>query len=154
MTGPFESVMIRTLLGPLVAITQLFALYVLVHGHYSPGGGFQGGVLLAAAMILPMLVFGRRSKPQPGLPVVGPKGALSMSAIGVLIFVGTGLVSVLQGQPLLTYRHLPLPLDDSMRDSMGILFIEIGVTFGVAGASISIFHSLYRDGDGEDQNSP
>jgi hypothetical protein len=47
MIRPFDSLMLRTLLGPLVAAMQLFAVYVLVHGHYSPGGGFQAGILLA-----------------------------------------------------------------------------------------------------------
>ncbi|HMS17523.1 MAG TPA: MnhB domain-containing protein, partial [Planctomycetota bacterium] len=31
---------------------MLFGLYVIAHGHYSPGGGFQGGALLAASVLL------------------------------------------------------------------------------------------------------
>lgn len=146
MTRPFDSIMMRTLLGPLVGVTQLFALYVLIHGHYSPGGGFQGGVLVAAAIILPMLVFGRDGKHPPGLIHVGPTGAISMASIGVLIFFGTGLYSAVLGNPLMNYADLPLPLDEAWRRSMGILGIEIGVTLAVAGGALSIFHSLYSDG--------
>lgn len=145
MRRSFDSVMVRTLLRPLVATTQLFALYALVHGHYSPGGGFQAGVLFASAMILPMLVLGRGQPPPRGIIVLGPRGALSMAAVGVLLYLLTGLVSTMQGETFLDYSYLPLPLEASMRDSMGILLIEIGVTLGVGGASVSIFHSLYRE---------
>ncbi len=147
MNSPFESIMVRTLLGPLVTVTQLFGLYVLIHGHYSPGGGFQAGVLVAAVFILPMLIFGRSAagRTPPGLIVIGPRGSITMAAVGVLIFAGVGLVSVARGQAMLDYAHLPLPLDEPMRRSMGILIIEIGVTMGVAGSVMSIFHSLYQD---------
>jgi hypothetical protein len=36
----------------IVPFVQLFALYVIAHGHHSPGGGFQGGVIFGAAIIL------------------------------------------------------------------------------------------------------
>lgn len=145
MTRPFDSVIIRTLLGPLVAAIQLFSLYVVVHGHYSPGGGFQGGALLAAALILPMLVYGRELPNRAGFVVVGFRGATAMSAIGVLIFVGVGLYPLLAGHPMFDYAALPLPTDEATRRSMGILVIEFGVTLGVAGAVAAIFHVLFTD---------
>ena len=37
---------------------MLFALYVQFHGDYGPGGGFQAGVIFAAAIILYSLIFG------------------------------------------------------------------------------------------------
>ncbi|MBM4298745.1 MAG: sodium:proton antiporter, partial [Deltaproteobacteria bacterium] len=42
----------------LVPFIQIFALYVISHGHYGPGGGFQGGVILAAALMLLRLILG------------------------------------------------------------------------------------------------
>jgi multicomponent Na+:H+ antiporter subunit B len=50
---------------------QLFAFYVLLHGHYSPGGGFQAGILLGASMILPRLALGRPSGPASLTPAGG-----------------------------------------------------------------------------------
>ena len=35
----------------IVPFIQIFALYVIIHGHYGPGGGFQGGVILAASLL-------------------------------------------------------------------------------------------------------
>lgn len=150
MTRPFESVMVRTLLGPLVTAIQLFALYVVIHGHYSPGGGFQGGVLLGASLVLPMLVYGRTQRPGRGLITLGAHGAAAMGALGVLVFAAVGATSMLFGQPMFDYAHLPLPVDEPMRRSLGILGIEIGVTLGVAGAVVTIFHVLYTDFTGDD----
>ena len=79
MIGPFHSVILRVLLTPIVASLQLFAIYVVAHGHYSPGGGFQGGVLLGASLILPLLSRGRSH----GLFLLTERGAAVMGAVGV-----------------------------------------------------------------------
>ena len=144
MIGPFHSVILRVLLTPIVASLQLFAIYVVAHGHYSPGGGFQGGVLLGASLILPLLSRGRSH----GLFLLTERGAAVMGAIGVLIFALFGLESMIMGLPMLDYSGLPLDgFDASARRSLGILGIEAGVTLAVAGAVVSIFYSLYEDNE-------
>jgi multicomponent Na+:H+ antiporter subunit B len=138
MIRPFDSLMLRTLLGLLVAAMQLFAFYVLIHGHYSPGGGFQAGILLGASMILPRLALGRA----PGPRALTPGGAGVLTAVGVLIFAGLGAIPMLLGRPMLDYSVLPLAGDVAMRRSLAILLIEVGVTLAVAGAMLSIFYAL------------
>ena len=144
MIDPFHSVILRVLLTPIVASLQLFAIYVVAHGHYSPGGGFQGGVLLGASLILPLLSRGRSH----GLFLLTERGAAVMGAVGVLIFASFGLESMIMGLPMLDYSALPLDgFDASARRSLGILGIEAGVTLAVAGAVVSIFYSLYEDNE-------
>jgi multicomponent Na+:H+ antiporter subunit B len=147
MIRPFDSLMLRTLLGLLVAAMQLFAFYVLIHGHYSPGGGFQAGILLGASMILPRLALGRPS----GRWALRPGGAGVLTAVGVLIFAGLGSIPMLMGQPMLDYSALPLGADLAMRRSLAILLIEVGVTLAVAGAMLSIFYALSGKLGGEEQ---
>ena len=53
-----ESLITQMSVRLMVPFIQLFGLYVIAHGHYSPGGGFQGGVALGASFILYALVFG------------------------------------------------------------------------------------------------
>jgi multicomponent Na+:H+ antiporter subunit B len=136
MIQPFESVMLRTLLGPMVAALQLFALYVLLHGHYSPGGGFQAGILLAASLILPLLIRGRDGGS------LSVRGALTLTSAGVLVYALIGVLPMLGGQPLLDYAALPLGAEAADRRSLGILLIEVGVTMAVAGAMVAIFYGL------------
>jgi multicomponent Na+:H+ antiporter subunit B len=138
MIRSFDSLMLRTLLGILVAALQLFGVYVLLHGHYGPGGGFVAGILLAASMILPRLAVG-----QPvGRLALSPRGAAMMAAIGIIFFAGIGTVPVLIGRPMLDYAVLPLGPDLAYRRSLAILLIEVGVTLAVAGAMLSIFYAL------------
>jgi multicomponent Na+:H+ antiporter subunit B len=138
MIQPFDSLMLRTLLGPMVVSLQLFAVYVLLHGHYSPGGGFQAGILIAASLILPLLAKGRGY----GGYTLSLRGAVTLTAVGVLIFAGIGVVSLLLGGTMLDYSLLPIAAEAADRRSLGILLIEVGVTLGVAGAMVSIFFAL------------
>jgi multicomponent Na+:H+ antiporter subunit B len=138
MIRQFDSLMLRTLVGPLVAAMQLFAVYVLMHGHYSPGGGFQAGILIAASLILPMLVRGGEARAaRISLPAT-----VSLTSLGVFIFALIGLIPMLWGQPLLAYGALPIADDLATRHSLGILLVEVGVTLGVAGGMLAIFRAL------------
>jgi multicomponent Na+:H+ antiporter subunit B len=119
----------------MVLCFQLFAIYVLIHGHLSPGGGFQAGVLLGAGAILAGLVAGRRAIPRP-------RAALLSVIAGLALYGGLGAAAPLLGRPYLDYGALPGTGDESRRRYLGILGIEVGVTLAVAGAVILLFHAL------------
>jgi multicomponent Na+:H+ antiporter subunit B len=102
-----------TLVGPVV----LFGIYVVAHGHLSPGGGFQGGVVLATGALLVYLsgeyVTLRRVSPEVLTDLAESVGAASYVAIGLLgVAAGaTFLANVLPlGQPgaLLSAGTIPL----------------------------------------------
>lgn len=145
MIRAFDSVMLRTLLGPLLAVLRLLAVYVLLHGHYSPGGGFVAGILLAASMILPRLTMGTPT----GRLALSPRGAAIMAACGIIFFALIGVAPMLIGESMLDYAVLPLGVEAAGRRSLGILLIEVGVTLAVAGAMLSIFFSLSGPVGGE-----
>jgi len=117
---------------------QLFALYVIFHGHYSPGGGFQGGAMLAASFLLIRLSIGteaaqlqfRRSWGTPG------------SSIGTLVYLGTGLVALFAGASYLDYAGLPLGLPEPELRNLGILFVELGVAVAVTATLTAIYDDL------------
>lgn len=137
MSRPFESVMLRVMLAPLLAVLHLFGVYVLLHGHYGPGGGFVAGVLVAAAMILPRLVgWG------PERLSVSARGAAMTAVAGILLFAAVGGASLVVGQPLLDYAALPVASTVPARRSMGILLVEVGVALAVAGSMLALFYAL------------
>lgn len=142
-----DSVIVRTLVRALVPPIQLFALYVVIHGHGSPGGGFQGGVILAAAYILIALALGREEldrRVREGVMLV-------LSSMGVLIFALTGALGLLWGGVLLNYEVLPFPgVVGSAARALGILVIEIGVAIAVAGALTVIFCRLAKAAEDEE----
>jgi len=137
MHASFDSLMLRVLLVPLVAGLQLFAVYVLLHGHYGPGGGFVAGILVAAGMILPRLA-GR----EPDRLSVTPRAAAVLSVAGIFLFASVAAAPMFLGQPPLDYAALPIGATDAARRSMGILLIEVGVTLAVSGAMLAIFFAL------------
>lgn len=140
MTRDYENPIVSLVSRLVSPFIMLFALYVIFHGHYSPGGGFQGGTMLAAAILLVRLSSGSEVAQlqfKRGLGTV-------FGSIGVLIYFGTGFLCLLLGGNFLDYKYLAkiLPVSDVMARSWGILFVEIGVGIAVMGLLVAIYDDL------------
>lgn len=139
MKAPTESPIIHVATRGISPVILLVGLYVFFHGHYSPGGGFQGGVLMAASVLLLRMSLGS------GLSqaIMPSEITMRLSAIGALIFAGTGLVALLMGGNFLDYHYLPIPgLEPVYLRYYGILLIEVGVTMTVMTTLIGIYDDL------------
>lgn len=130
---------ITTLISSIVApFIMLFGLYIVFHGHYSPGGGFQGGTMLAASVIILRLALGTDiSQMQFNSKLGTPLGSL-----GVLIYFSTGIVAMFLGGTFLDYHFLPVSNIASHQRSLGILFVEIGIGLAVMAILIAIYDDL------------
>ena len=126
----------------LIPFILLFALYVQFHGDYGPGGGFQAGVIFAAAFVLYALVFGVEAARR-----IAPARLLEAGiAGGVLLFAGTGVASMLLGGHFLDYDVLDG--DPVEGQHHGILLVELGVGVTVAAVMITVFLAFAgRKGD-------
>ena len=85
MIQAHDSLIVRSVSRLLIPVVQLYAVYIVFFGQYSPGGGFAAGVILGAAFILTVLVFS----------VDRPEGAamqrvLHGDGVGMLVFAGVG----------------------------------------------------------------
>ncbi len=138
MIPPYDSVTVRTVAKILIPVIQVFAVYVVFHGSKSPGGGFQGGAILAASLILARLTTG------PGVSVGYLPGlsALRFGAAGVLIYTLVGLLPLIWGGAFLDYGAVPLPVDDNQVRALGIEAVEVGVAVAVCCVMVSIFDDL------------
>lgn len=122
----------------VVPFIQLFGLYVVFHGHYSPGGGFQGGAIVAAGFILVRLAVGTdvaQIQFRSRWSTVG-------SSAGALIFVGIGIAALTFGGPFLDHGSIPLGLEAADIRNMVILFVEVGVMLTVATTLTAIYDDL------------
>lgn len=138
MRGYYDDRIVALSSRLVVPFIQLFALYVVFHGHYSPGGGFQGGAMLAASFLLIRLSVG-----SDGAQLQFRKGwGTPGSSIGTLIYLVTGLSTLLLGGYFLDYSQLPLGMGESETRSMGILIVEIGVAVAVACTLTAIYDDL------------
>jgi multicomponent Na+:H+ antiporter subunit B len=123
----------------LVPYIQVFALYVITHGHYGPGGGFQGGVILAASMMLLRLSLGEDYEHRR----FSPQAATCVAAVGLLIYALAGLLPLAFGGSFLDYAYLPIPgLSSAELRYHGILIVECGVALVVWGTLVTLFDHL------------
>ena len=131
-----HNLILRFIAKFLFPVIALFALYVQFHGDYGPGGGFQAGVILSVAFIFYALVFGMKTTEQ-----VLPLGVLRiLASTGVLIYSGTGIVTMLMGGNFLDYDILSLrPIQGQ---HIGIMVIELGVGITVSAVMLIIFYAF------------
>lgn len=138
---------LRVVAKLLLPFILLYALYVQWHGDYGPGGGFQAGVIFAVGFILYALVYG-----VDGLTRVVPsKVLIAGMALGVLLYAGTGVVTLFSGLDFLDYSRLAH--DPVHGQEWGILLVELGVGIAVACAMTAIFVAFAaREPDIDDED--
>ena len=136
---PTGSPVVRFISRRMVPFILLYGLYVVGHGEDGPGGGFQGGVIIAAAYVLLGLsegwYAGRRAVPQGFSD--------SMMPMGALFFAGIGFGAFLAGGAFLQYAAYA-PEHAHTAHHFGLIGIEVGVTITVAGSMVTLFFEMAR----------
>ena len=139
-----HDLIVKTTCRLIVPFIQIFGLYVIAHGHHSPGGGFQGGVILGAAMILLSVAFNLRES----IRRAGERLTVMLSTLGVFIYAGTGVLCMFLGLNYLDYSALAalFGVDPLTARSHGILIVEIGVGISVMAVMITLYYNLASAG--------
>ncbi len=132
-----ESTIIKTISRKLFPFILLFGVYLVSYGHLSPGGGFQGGVVIGSAIILLSLSQGT-SKTEERFR----KNVLSiMESIGPLLFMVFGFGGILFGFHFLK-DFLPKGESGGFSGSGFILGLNLIIGLKVGAAISVIFYSL------------
>lgn len=125
---------LRVIAKLLIPFMLLFALYVQLHGDFGPGGGFQAGVMFAAAIIFYALIFGL-----PAARALVPDALVeALLALGVLLYAGVGVAGLLLGGNYLDF--FVLAADPVAGQHRGILLVELGVLITVSSVMLKIFY--------------
>lgn len=125
---------LRVIAKLVIPFMLLFALYVQFHGDFGPGGGFQAGVIIAAALIFYAIVFGLPTARR----VVPDRVVETMVAAGVLLYAGVGFAGIALGGNYLDY--FVLAGDPVHGQHRGIFWVEVGVAITVSGVMLKIFY--------------
>jgi multicomponent Na+:H+ antiporter subunit B len=128
-----DDLILRVIAKLLVPFMLLFALYVQFHADFGPGGGFQAGVIAAAAIVFYALVFGLRA----GERLVPGRLVEVLLAAGVLLFAGVGFAGLALGGNYLDY--FVLAADPVAGQHRGIFWVEVGVLLTVTGVMLKLF---------------
>jgi multicomponent Na+:H+ antiporter subunit B len=144
MTRVYDDIIVKTIARILTPFIQIFALYVIIHGHHSPGGGFQGGVIFGASLILLFITHGLKETKKR----IAEKGLAILSSFGVLIYSGIGFLCIILLGNYLDYGKLSklLHVAPAEARSLGILGVEIGVGLTVTAVMVSIFLNISTGG--------
>jgi len=132
-----DQVILRVMTKMFTPFILIFGFYVITHGEIGPGGGFQGGVILATAFILYALLYGRNALYR----IVSQRTLELLAAFGVLLYAGVGVACLLLGGKFLDYAALNAasPGDG---EALGMTLVEYGVGITVCTVMIIIFNQL------------
>ncbi|MEO1066036.1 MAG: Na(+)/H(+) antiporter subunit B [Pseudomonadota bacterium] len=130
-------VILRVITKLLLPFMVMFAFYVHFHGEFSPGGGFQAGVIIAAAVVFHALMFGL----YPTQRMLPPWVVEMLVPLGVFIYVVVGIVTMMLGENFLGYNPLH-PTKPYYGQERGIIWIEVGVLVTVASTMVAIFYAF------------
>lgn len=141
---PVNDIILKTTARIIVPFVQLYGIYIILHGHVTPGGGFSGGALIGTSLILYTLVFGTKRAER--------KFSHRMSAIaesgGILLIVVVGIVGIVTAGSFLTNLDAGFPAGQPGElYSAGIIpLLMVGIGIKVASTMITLFHTLIEEG--------
>ncbi|MBI4972564.1 MAG: hypothetical protein HZC16_01960, partial [Candidatus Omnitrophica bacterium] len=87
------TIIVKTITRLTVGLILLYGIYIVLHGHISPGGGFAGGVIIALSFIHLMLAFGKDT----ALKKLSESWASIIESLGALMFLSIALMGFLGG---------------------------------------------------------
>ncbi|WP_066295286.1 Na(+)/H(+) antiporter subunit B [Bacillus sp. FJAT-29937] len=137
-----NDVILRSVTKVAIVIILTFSIYLFFGGHHNPGGGFIGGLSVAAGLVLLYLAFDIETV-RKNIPVDFKK----VAGLGVLLAVLTGMTSIFAGKPFLnqTFGYFNLPVFGKTELATAVLF-DVGVALAVIGTAVTIILSISEDG--------
>ncbi|OFW56157.1 MAG: hypothetical protein A2W01_09330 [Candidatus Solincola sediminis] len=136
------SPVVKTMVRFLAPFIILFSVYTILHGEISPGGGFQGGAIVGASIIIFTTIFGlweaSRRIPQ--------KFRVPLEGSAFIIFFIVGILGIVGGGNFLTYAWPNIA--NNLQPSVVLwltIIVEIGIGLGGAMVLISILFAMMRE---------
>ena len=133
------TIIVRTIARLLFPFTFLLGVYIVLHGHITPGGGFPGGVIIAASVVMLLLAYGiERAEAK-----VSFLRAEVLESIGGLAIVFIGLVGLLLGIAFLENVFPKGTLGNLFSaGNLPLLYLAVGIK--VTAGIILIFYAMTR----------
>ena len=141
MKDPFGGMLLNIAFRLLVPFSLVYAVYVLILGESSPGGGFQAGVVMGFGIILARLILGEDAK----IFNVRIETSLVLAGCGTFLYALAGWLTLVGGGKFLDYSFLPVSVEATHElHALGILMIETGVTICVMMTILNIMDAVVR----------
>lgn len=118
-----------------------YAVHIFFAGHYTPGGGFVGGLITASAIVLLIIAFDLKT-----VQTILPINYIYMVATGLILALGTASFSMFTGKPFFThfFNYFNLPILGKTSLHTAALF-DLGVYLVVVGVTMTIIQTIGED---------
>ncbi|MDI6794251.1 MAG: MnhB domain-containing protein [bacterium] len=139
------SLIVKTTARLISGMIFLYGIYIVLHGHLTPGGGFAGGVIMAGAFVLLII-----AEDSDATKLGREKEMASLlEATGVFLFWFVGVLGlILGGVFLINFLGIGTPFHLVSAGTIPLINIAIGIEVGAA--LVAIFIALISSGRGED----
>lgn len=131
------TVIVKTITKFVVPLIILFGVYMILHGHLTPGGGFPGGIIIASAFILLVLAFGK----EVSFRKLKLSTASVLESTGALIFLSLAVIGMIIGGWFFV-NFLPKGYPVKIISAGFIPLANIGIGLKVGGGIFAVFLTL------------
>ncbi|MBE0477918.1 hypothetical protein IBX65_02205 [Candidatus Aerophobetes bacterium] len=128
---------VKTIAKFVVPPVIIFGIYMILHGHLTPGGGFPGGVIVACTFILLVLAFGK----EVAFQKLKISTASVIESAGALVFLSVALIGMAVGGWFF-FNFLPVGFPLKIISAGSIPFSNIGIGLKVMGGVFAVFLTL------------
>ncbi|MCM8796456.1 MAG: hypothetical protein NC923_01015 [Candidatus Omnitrophica bacterium] len=121
------TLIVKTITRLTVGLILLFGIYIVLHGHLSPGGGFAGGVIVALSFVHLMLAFGK----DVAVSKISKNLASNLESLGAIMFLSIALLGFLGGSFFLNILSKGTPFKLFSAGTIPLSNISIGIKVGL-----------------------
>ena len=138
-----DDLFVRVITKMILPFIQLYGLYVIIHGHLSPGGAFSGGAIYASSLVLYTLAYGLVK----GEKRLSHDSSARFESGGILLFIAAGLAGIFLGQTFLTNQAAGFPMGELGKVmSAGLIpFVTFVLGLKVMSTVVTLFHTMLEE---------
>ena len=138
-----DDLIVRYISRLIIPFIQLYGIFVIFHGHLSPGGGFPGGAILGASIILYTLAFGSEKGHQKMPHRISSK----FESGAILVYILLGMIGIWSGYQFLTNAEAGFFMGETGQILSGgmIPLITLGIGLKVGSTMITLFHTMIEE---------
>jgi len=144
---PGMTLIVKTITRLTVGLILLFGIYIVAHGHISPGGGFAGGVIIALSFIHIMLAFGKDA----AFKKINQNVASFFESLGAIVFITIAILGIMSGYFLLNFGMKGEPFELFSAGTIPLLNIAIAFKVGSGLFMIVVILVLLKIGKKEEE---
>jgi multisubunit Na+/H+ antiporter MnhB subunit len=132
------SIIVKKVTQLVAGLIFMYGIYIILHGHLTPGGGFAGGAIIAGSFILLILAFGSSTlKLRKEV-----SGSSNTESIAILMVVILAIMSLMMSAKVFFFNFLPKGEPGTLLSAGVIPLYNISIGIEVAGAILTIFLAL------------